>query len=210
MVGWNTVQLRYMSKYGTTSVGLHTYTDKADNLQYLYSQFEAFHCLKVFPVFDQPNLKAKMTLNVTTPVEWNAASNGIERRYANANKEGRKILERHGIQWFLDFYDDVNAVAVSEFEQTPRISCYLYAICAGPYHVFSDSDPMYVPQKCFVRQSLVDDMRHDLVFGITKTTLDFYQKNFGARYPFTKVDHIFCPDYKYGAMENVGCITYAD
>jgi aminopeptidase N len=53
-------------------------------------------------------------------------------------------------------------------------------------------------------------MKHDLVFGITKTTLDFYQKSFGARYPFTKVDHVFCPDYKYGAMENVGCITYAD
>lgn len=48
------------------------------------------------------------------------------------------------------------------------------------------------------------------MFGVTKTTLDFYQKSFGARYPFTKVDHVFCPDYKYGAMENVGCITYGD
>jgi aminopeptidase N len=48
------------------------------------------------------------------------------------------------------------------------------------------------------------------VFGVTKTTIDFYQESFGARYPFSKVDHVFCPDYKYGAMENVGCITYAD
>jgi aminopeptidase N len=49
-----------------------------------------------------------------------------------------------------------------------------------------------------------------MVFGVTKTTLDFYQKNFATRYPFTKVDHVMCPDYKYGAMENVGCITYSD
>ena len=48
------------------------------------------------------------------------------------------------------------------------------------------------------------------MFGITKTTLDFYQRNFGQRYPFTKVDHVMSPDYKYGAMENVGCITYSD
>jgi len=48
------------------------------------------------------------------------------------------------------------------------------------------------------------------MFGITKTTLDFYQRSFGARYPFTKVDHVMSPDYKYGAMENVGCITYSD
>lgn len=49
-----------------------------------------------------------------------------------------------------------------------------------------------------------------MVFGVTKTTLDFYQKNFATRYPFTKVDHVMCPDYKFGAMENVGCITYSD
>ena len=69
---------------------------------------------------------------------------------------------------------------------------------------------MYVPQRIYVRQSLQENLRHELVFGITKTTLDFYQKNFGQRYPFTKVDHVMCPDYKYGAMENVGCITYSD
>lgn len=49
-----------------------------------------------------------------------------------------------------------------------------------------------------------------MTFDITKTTIAFYEKNFGQRFPFSKVDHIFCPDYKYGAMENVGCITYTD
>lgn len=53
-------------------------------------------------------------------------------------------------------------------------------------------------------------MRADFVFGLTKTTIDLYQKNFGYRYPFSKVDHIMVPDFKYYAMENVGCITYSD
>lgn len=69
---------------------------------------------------------------------------------------------------------------------------------------------MHVPQRVFVRQSLVENMRHELVFGITKTTIAFYQKSFGQRYPFSKIDHVMSPDYKYGAMENVGCITYSD
>jgi aminopeptidase N len=60
------------------------------------------------------------------------------------------------------------------FEETPRISTYLFAICAGPYHVFEDLDPMHVPQRIFVRQSLKENMRHELVFGITKTTIQFY------------------------------------
>jgi hypothetical protein len=120
-----------------------------------------------------------MTLTVTCPKTWQATSNGIEKRYENAAAEGRRVLERHGIEWFLDFYDDLNGVSVCEFEQTPKISTYLYAICAGPYRIFEDFDPMYVPQRIYVRQSLVDNMRYELMFGITKTTLDFYQKSFG-------------------------------
>ena len=110
----------------------------------------------------------------------------------------------------MDFYDDHESVCSYEFEQTPKISTYLYAVCAGPYTFFEDYDPMYPPQRVFVRQSLVKNLRHSLIFGITKTTLDFYQKTFGQRYPFSKVDHVMCPDYKYGAMENVACITYSD
>ena len=33
---------------------------------------------------------------------------------------------------------------------------------------------------------------------------------FGMRYPFSKLDHVMCPDFKYGGMENAGCITYAE
>lgn len=61
------------------------------------------------------------------------------------------MLERAGIEWFLPFYDDENTVAINEFEQTAKVSTYLYAICAGPYQVFEDYDPMYVPQRIFVR-----------------------------------------------------------
>lgn len=204
--------LRYLKPYNKNSIGLHTFTDSADQNQYLYSQFEAFHCFRVFPCFDQPDLKAKMTLTTTCPRDWHAVSNSPEQRYglSEDSVDGRHILEQTNIEWFLSFYEDESDVAITRFESTPKISPYLYAICAGPYQIFEDYDPMYVPQRIYVRQSLVEFLKHELVFGITKTTLDFYQKNFGARYPFAKVDHVMCPDYKYGAMENVGCITYAD
>ena len=73
--------LKYLRPYSTNSVGLHSYTDSSDNQQYLYSQFEVYHCFKVFPCFDQPSLRAKMTLTMTVPKEWQAISNGIEARY---------------------------------------------------------------------------------------------------------------------------------
>lgn len=78
VVGWNTVSLRYLNLYNTNRVGLHSYVDPSDNEQYLHTQFEVFHCYHVFPVFDQPSLKAKMTLAVTCPEDWSAVGNSIE------------------------------------------------------------------------------------------------------------------------------------
>ncbi len=33
---------------------------------------------------------------------------------------------------------------------------------------------------------------------------------FSTPYPFDKLDQVFCPDYRMGAMENVGNKTYND
>jgi aminopeptidase N len=49
-------------------------------------------------VFDQPDMKAKMTLVVTCPNEWKVVANSIERRFEKASIEGKMILERHGIE----------------------------------------------------------------------------------------------------------------
>ena len=87
ILGWNTVQLKYLTPYNKNQIGLHTFTDSKDNQQYLYSQFEAFHCFRVFPCFDQPGLKAKMQLTVLCPKEWQAISNGIETRYEYSDNE---------------------------------------------------------------------------------------------------------------------------
>ena len=84
-LGWNKVTLRYFTPYNNNRVGLHSFIDQQDKKQYLYTQFEPFNCLRVFPSFDQPNLKARMTLSLTVPQDWIAVSNEIEQRYDNAN-----------------------------------------------------------------------------------------------------------------------------
>jgi hypothetical protein len=42
-------------------------------------------------------MKAKMQLSVTVPVDWVAISNGIERKFYDAEKEGIHALERFGL-----------------------------------------------------------------------------------------------------------------
>ena len=55
------------------------------------------------------------------------------------------MLEHYGVDWFMNMYDNKDDVACYEFEATPRISTYLYAVCGGPYKVFEDDDPKCVP-----------------------------------------------------------------
>ena len=101
-----------------------------------------------------------MTLSILCPQEWRAISNGIDTRYEKALQNGKRVLEKFDCAWQLDFFEDPNAVCSYEFEQTAKISTYLYAVCAGPYVFFEDFDPMHTPQRVFVRKSLVKNLRH--------------------------------------------------
>ena len=77
-VGNNVLNISFKNKYRKTGTGLHSFTDPIDKQQYIYSQFEPFHCHRAFPCFDQPDIKAKMTLMTLTPLDWISISNGIE------------------------------------------------------------------------------------------------------------------------------------
>ena len=46
------------------------------------------------------------------------------------------------------------------------------------------------------------------MFETVKAGLAFYEDAFGVPYPFGKYDQIFVPEYNWGAMENVGAVTF--
>jgi hypothetical protein len=45
-----------------------------------------------------------MTLSLTVPQDWIAVANEKEIRYNRADHEGKRVLEKYGTQWFLNFY----------------------------------------------------------------------------------------------------------
>lgn len=69
--GDNQVCVDYENVYDKDGSGCVSFTD-VDGKQYLYTQFEPFMGNRVFPMFDQPDLKAKMTLSISCPSSWEA------------------------------------------------------------------------------------------------------------------------------------------
>ena len=62
-------------KYTNTGEGLHRFVDPVDGEVYLYTQFEVPDSRRMFAVFEQPDLKATFSFNITAPAYWKVVSN---------------------------------------------------------------------------------------------------------------------------------------
>mmetsp|Transcript_42769 Transcript_42769/g.41121 ORF Transcript_42769/g.41121 Transcript_42769/m.41121 type:complete len:136 (+) Transcript_42769:570-977(+) len=100
---------------------------------------------------------------------------------------------------------------LSIFNRSPRISTYLYAVAVGPWVYFERNDEGFPPMRIYLRKSLLKDTdpeRSNEMFTVTQAGMKMYKDYFGMPYPFRKYDQIFTPEHNYGAMENVGLVTY--
>jgi aminopeptidase N len=166
--------------YSNTGEGLHRFVDPADGETYLYAMSFLDDAPRIFACFDQPDLKAPLTLTVRAPEGWLVAGNGV------GEGDGR-------------------------FAATPPLATYFVSLVAGPYHARHDEHDG-IPLRLLCRRSLAAhlDKDADEIFEITKACFDRFHELFGVRYPFTKYDQAFVPEFNAGAMENPGLVTLRD
>jgi aminopeptidase N len=174
--------------YSRSGEGLHRFTDPADKGVYLYSDLETFDAHQIYACFDQPDLKATFELTVIAQDNWQVIGNMPPPADPQPAGPGR-------LRW--------------EFPPTPLLSTYLTFVAAGPYHAVRDEHDG-IPLALFCRESLASYLDPAEIFELTKQGLDFYQGQFGLRYPFPKYDQLFVPEFKAGAMENPGAVTFLE
>ncbi|PGH42356.1 Membrane alanyl aminopeptidase . Metallo peptidase. MEROPS family M01 [Micromonospora sediminicola] len=173
--------------YSNSGQGLHRTVDPVDGETYLYSQFETADAQKVYACFDQPDLKSVYTWHATVPDHWRVVSNmPVEREEAAG--EGLKTVH---------------------FTVSERMSTYITALCAGPYHEVRHTHDG-IDMGYFCRASMAPHLDADDLHLITTQGFDFFQEKFGVRYPLPKYDQLWVPDFNAGAMENFGCVTHAE
>ena len=214
-VGHNTVKIAFLNDYATNGNGLHHFVDPEDKEEYLYSNFEPFAANKMLPCFDQPNLKASFKLLTVTPPNWVVIANELEKITLPAAEANAKLTELRVPTAFISKELIAGKYVFREFEATPAISSYLFTCIAGPYDLFvSTRKPGegYPPMRIFVRKSLKKFVAPyaDEFFRITECGVKYYEDIFGRKFPFSKHDQIYCPEFNVGAMENVGAVTYTE
>lgn len=120
--GENVIEINFASPIKPNDAGVTRYIDQEDGAEYIYAQISAGKDMP-FPVFDQPNLKARFDLEVLAPKEWEVVS----------NTNGLTFLDKTFSGWTLpkNFY-------LHSFRTTNPISTYVFAFAAGEFARFND------------------------------------------------------------------------
>jgi len=188
----NSLRIVATGRYSNTGEGLHRFVDPVDREVYLYTQFEVPDSRRMFPVFEQPDLKATFEFHVTAPSYWQVVSN-------QSTPDPEPLDESRSI-W--------------RFAPTPRISSYITALIAGPYQSWEDqltsADGRVIPLGVFCRSSLAQYMDAGYIFEKTKAGFEYFENLFDFAYPFEKYDQLWVPDFNAGAMENAGAVTFTE
>jgi len=177
------------ASYMNTGEGMHRFIDPVDDEVYLYTQFEIADARRVFACFDQPDIKATFAFTITAPDHWKVTSNST----TPIPESVRDGIER----W--------------TFAPSAKMSTYITAIVAGPYHEVRDEYKGKFgtyPLGLFCRNSLAEYLDPEDLFTVTKQGFKYFEEAFDFGYPFEKYDQLFVPEFNAGAMENAACVTH--
>ncbi len=75
VAGENVIKIDFTSPILTSGSAITRYVDKEDGAEYIYSLFVPSDASTAFPVFDQPDLKARFSLSAEIPRAWEIVTN---------------------------------------------------------------------------------------------------------------------------------------
>ncbi|MBS1984127.1 MAG: aminopeptidase N [Bdellovibrionales bacterium] len=186
--GPNEIVVHYKHAYSNSGAGLYRFKDPEDGLTYLYTDFEPRDASKLFPCFDQPDLKARYTLTAEVPTGWTVISSTYAQKITNKGK-----------------------TRIWSFPESASFSTYLFSLHAGPYKMWKGAKTANgTPLRLFARQSFAKYVNPTEWFKVSRQGFDFYDEYFDYKYPFGKYDQVIVPDFNAGAMENVAAVTFAE
>ncbi len=179
----------------TTGRGLTQYADPVDGRRYVLANCFPAAASTVFCCFDQPDLRAPLSLIATVPAGWVCLASG-------------EPLHR----------PDDGAAGVWRFAAVPALKPYEFALAAGPYVTAELLAPERVSElrpepgadgggaaepalAIYCRAVLADSPGLTRIAEIVRTTLRYYEQLLAVRRPYRKLDIVFAPDLAALAMQ---------
>jgi len=186
--GENVVTMSFVARIAAAGASIIRYRDATDGAAYLYTLLVPADANQLFPCFDQPDLKAKVSLRLRAPASWRVLANGPETASRAA--------------------DDGQA-SEHEFAETEAISTYLIAFAAGPWTTVR-SPSSKRPITMYVRKSRAAEAEGDSIIVANDVAARWLEGYFARPFPFKKLDVLLAPAFPFGGMEHPGAIFYSE
>ncbi|MEC7723898.1 MAG: M1 family aminopeptidase, partial [Planctomycetota bacterium] len=196
--GVNGVTANFTSAVAPTGTPLTVYRDQADGQEYYYTLLVPADAHRLFPCFDQPDLRARYRLELDVPATWTAVANT-----AMVDPEDPEP-------------DPAPDGRLYRFEQSKPLPTYLFAFACGPFAELTPPHPRVpgvttaAPMRILLRGSKLPDVDRDALIGLHHDGLAWLAKTFDVAYPFDKLDLVLLPGFPYGGMEHAGAIFYRE
>jgi len=179
-----TIHIRYTGILNNELRGF--YLSQVGQRKYGVTQFEPADARRAYPSFDQPDMKATFELTVVVDKGDMAISNG--KVVSDTPGPGP---DKHTVK----------------FSTTPKMSSYLLALAVGEFQCEAGQADGIPIRVCGTPEQ---KGRGHFALEAAEYSLRYYDRYFGIKYPYGKLDIIGVPDFSAGAMENVGCIIGRD
>ncbi len=164
-----------------------TFTDESGHEQVIATtQFQSTDARRAFPCWDEPDYKAtfRSTL-VVDPAHLAVSNTGVTSD--TIDPDGRRRVE---------------------FAPTMLMSTYLVAYVVGPLEATEAVDVGGVPVRVVHRPG--QGHLTEFALDVAEHALGYYEDYYGIPYPSDKLDLLAIPDFAFGAMENLGCVTFRE
>lgn len=186
VVGSNRVDFEFSANIAAAGASIIRVRDPSDGETYLYTLLVPSDAQQLFPCFDQPDLKARVSLTLITPLGWRAVANGALLR-ADSSSRGTTHI----------------------FAETEPISTYLVAFAAGPWETITRTDQGR-PVTLYVRQSRAREVDAETIIAENARALEWLESYFAHPYAFGKLDVVLAPAFPFSGMEHPGAIFYSE
>ena len=156
------------------------------NEDHLYTLLVPDRARTLCPCFDQPDLKANYTLDVSVPTGWKALGGApLEEK----EEQGDRVRYR--------------------FRESDRMSTYLFSFVAGNFDLVSSADTR-LPMTLFHQEKDSTKIRLSTgtIFDLHQGSVDFLEQYTSRDFPFQKLDFATLYTHPYGGMEHTGAIQY--
>jgi peptidase M1-like protein/ERAP1-like protein len=182
-----TLAIDYAGGYELTDTA-GAFKQVARDAPYVYTQFEALYARRVFPCLDEPDSKVPWQLTLDVPADQIAVSNTPIEREQPLDGGRRRVV----------------------FGRTKPLPSYLIAFGVGPFDVVDAGKTQRgTPVRIIAMKGRAPDAAY--AARTSARLIDLLEEFFGSPYPYEKMDMLAIPlTVGFGAMENVGLITYAE